>query len=96
MEQALQTDREQIARKIDAEITKLLAETAKINDERKFNAEITKLMAETAKINAEAPKIIAETLKINREAKLYPFIAGAGAGAALLGGLIGLAKLLFS
>jgi aspartate-semialdehyde dehydrogenase len=76
MEQTLeQLNREQIARKIDAEITKLLAETAKIN--------------------AETPKIMAETLKISTEAHWYPFITGAGAGAALLAGLIGLFKLIF-
>jgi hypothetical protein len=59
MEQAL-TDREQIARKIDAEIAKLLAETAKIQEETRW----------------------------------YPFIAGAGVGAAIVGACVGFFKLL--
>jgi hypothetical protein len=48
------------------------------------------------KLEAEIAKIMAETIKINGEARWYPFIAGAGAGAAILGGLIGFIKLMFS
>jgi hypothetical protein len=59
MEQAL-TDREQIARKIDAEIAKLLAETAKIQEGTRW----------------------------------YPFIAGVGAGATIVGACVGLFNLM--
>ena len=47
------------------------------------------------KIEAEIAKLMAETMKINTEARWYPFIAGAGAGAAMLGAALGLVKLIF-
>jgi hypothetical protein len=45
------------------------------------------------KIDAEIAKLLAETAKIQEETRRYPFIAGAGAGAAALGAAIGLVKL---
>jgi hypothetical protein len=53
---------------------------------RKFEMDLEQTRAVTAKLQAE-------TLKIQAEAKWYPFIAGAGAGAALLAAAIGLIKL---
>ncbi|MDR0578867.1 MAG: hypothetical protein LBI87_15390 [Candidatus Accumulibacter sp.] len=56
---------------------------------RKFEAELEQTRAITTKLQAE-------TMKIQTEAKWYPFIAGAGAGAAMLGAALGLVKLIFS
>ncbi|MDR0379024.1 MAG: hypothetical protein LBI62_03625 [Candidatus Accumulibacter sp.] len=53
--------------------------------DKKLEAEIAKLMAETMKVN-----------KISAEAEGYQFIAGACAGAAMLVGLLGFIKLMFS
>jgi hypothetical protein len=54
---------------------------------KKFEAELEQTRAVTTKSQAE-------TMKIQTEAKWYPFIAGAGVGAAMLGAAIGLVKLL--
>jgi hypothetical protein len=57
---------------------------------REFDAELEQTRAVTTKLQAE-------TLKIQAEAKWwYPFIAGAGAGAALLAAAMGLIKLFAS
>ncbi|MDR2452180.1 MAG: hypothetical protein LBE85_10570 [Candidatus Accumulibacter sp.] len=48
------------------------------------------------KIDVEIAKLLAETAKIHEETRWYPFIAGAGAGAALLAAAIGLIKLFAS
>jgi hypothetical protein len=48
------------------------------------------------KMGAEITELMAETMKINTEARWYPFIAGAGAGAAMFGAALGLVKLMFS
>jgi hypothetical protein len=53
---------------------------------KKFEAELEQTCAVTTKLQAE-------TMKIQTGAKWYPFIAGAGAGAAMLGAAIGLVKL---
>ncbi|MDR2614688.1 MAG: hypothetical protein LBC91_05130 [Candidatus Accumulibacter sp.] len=63
---------------------------------RKFETELEQARAVTAKLLNEAIKIQAETTKIQTEIKWYPFIAGAGAGAALLAAAIGLIKLFAS
>jgi len=65
-QQALADDR------MRAEIAKLIAETAKIN-----NGEIAKITAEMFRINAE-------TAKISAESRWYPAVLGAGFAAGLL------------
>ena len=67
----------QTARRIDAEIAKLMMEAEKFGEERR------KLHDESAKLRAEAAKMTRETF-------LYPAFIGAGlmgAGAALFGAL---------
>jgi len=57
-----------------AEVSKLLAETAKIQ-------------AEQHEVNARTAKLVAESTKLNTESKWYPFVVGAGllaAGGALV------------
>jgi len=57
-----------------AEVSKLLAETAKIQ-------------AELHEVNARTAKIAAESHKLTTESKYYPFVVGAGllaAGGALV------------
>lgn len=67
----------QTARRVDAEIAKLMMEAEKFGEERR------KLHDESAKLRAEAAKMTRETF-------LYPAFIGAGlmgAGAALFGAL---------
>ncbi|WP_440531796.1 hypothetical protein [Variovorax sp. YR566] len=73
----------QTARRVDAEIAKLMMEAEKYGDERR------KLQAEADKLNAEGNKLRAEAVKVTREI-LYPLFIGTGlmgAGAALFSAL---------
>ncbi|SET02051.1 hypothetical protein [Variovorax sp. OV084] len=74
----------QTARRVDAEIAKLMMEAEKYGDERR------KLQAETDKLKAEGSKLDAEAAKMTRETFLYPLFIGAGlvgAGAAVFSAL---------
>jgi hypothetical protein len=59
---------------------------------KKFETDLEQTRAVIAKLLNETMKIQAETTKIQTEVKWYPFIAGAGAGAALLASAFGLIK----
>jgi len=69
----------QTARRVDAEIAKLMMEAEKFGEERR------------KKLHEEGNKLRAEAAKMTREILLYPLVIGAGligAGAALFGTLI--------
>lgn len=68
MTKAEQADRDTHLRKVDAEIAKLIAETARINSE---------LPAFTA-------KLAAETAKISNENRWYPAVVASGATLAIV------------
>ncbi len=60
--------------KINAEINKMMAETANIASNMNKNSQ---------KIDAEISKMMAETAKINTEAKFYPLVVAGGLGGAI-------------
>jgi len=68
MTKAADTDRETQLRKIDAEIAKLIAETAKINNE----------------LPAIIAKLAVETAKISNENRWYPAVVASGATLAIV------------